>query len=62
MKSIIEWKTGEPKKVGRYLVQTKDDGVQISFWSSFIQSWSLYSKSEIIAWCKLSDIEPYKEE
>ena len=62
MESVIKWQTGEPKTAGRYLVQTKDDGVQISFWSSFIQSWSLYSKSEIIAWCKLSDIKPYKEE
>ena len=62
MKSIINWQTGEPKSHGRYLIQTKDDGLQIAFWSSYVQSWSLYNNSEIIAWCKLSDIEPYKEE
>lgn len=60
--SLIKWQTGEPKTHGRYLVQTKDDGIQISIWSSFVQSWSLYSNSEIIAWCPLNDIEPYKEE
>lgn len=59
--STIKWRTGEPKSHGRYLIQTKDDGLQIAFWSSYVQSWSLYHNSEIIAWCKLSDIEPYKE-
>ena len=58
--SVIKWQTGEPKTHGRYLVQTKEDGFQIAFWSAYVQSWSLYNNSEIIAWCKLSDIEPYK--
>ena len=62
MESVIKWQTGEPKTVGRYLVQTKDDEMQISIWSNFTKSWRLYGKFEIIAWCKLSDIEPYKEE
>ena len=60
--SLIKWQTGEPKSHGRYLIQTKYDGLQIAFWSPFVQSWSLYNNSEIIAWCKLSDIGPYKEE
>lgn len=59
--SVVEWQTGEPKTVGRYLVQTKDNGLQISIWSNFTKSWSLYGKFEIIAWCKLSNIKPYKE-
>ena len=42
-------------------MQTKDDEMQISIWSNFTKSWRLYGKFEIIAWCKLSDIEPYKE-
>jgi len=60
--SRIKWQTGEPKYHGRYLVQTKEDGFQIAFWSAYVQSWSLYHNSEILAWCKLIDIEPYKEE
>lgn len=62
MESIIKWQTGEPKTHGRYLVQTDKDGLQIAFWSAYVQSWSLYNNSEILAWCKLSDIEPYKKE
>ena len=45
--SHINWQTGEPTRAGRYLIQTKDDGLQIALWSTFIQTWSLYSKSEI---------------
>lgn len=62
MESVIKWQTGKPTTVGRYLVQTKDNGLQITIWSNFTQSWSLYDNFEIIAWCKLSDIEPYKED
>lgn len=62
MESVIKWQTGEPTRAGRYLIQTKDDGLQIDFWSTFIQTWSLYNNSEIVAWCKLSDIKPFKEE
>lgn len=59
--SLIKWQTGEPKSHGRYFVQTKEDGFQIAFWSAYVKTWSLYHNSEIMAWCKLSDIEPYKE-
>ena len=62
MESIIKWQTGEPKTHGRYLVQTDKYGLQIAFWYAYVQSWSLYNNSEILAWCKLSDIELYKEE
>lgn len=62
MESTIKWQTGEPKKGGRYLVQTKHDSFQFDIYSSFIQQWATYTKKEVIAWCKLSDIEPYKEE
>ena len=60
--SIIYWEKGKPTRAGRYLVQTVNDGLQISFWSTFIKTWSLYSESEIIAWCHIDDIELYKEE
>ena len=59
--SIIHWQTGEPKSHGRYLVQTKEDGFQIAFWSAYVKTWSLYHNSEIIAWCKLSNIKPYQK-
>ena len=58
--NVVEWQTGEPKTHGRYLVQTKEDGFQIAFWSAYVKTWSLYHNSEIIAWCKLSDVKPYK--
>ena len=62
MESIIKWQTGEPNTGGRFLIQTKYDSFQFDIYSSFIKQWATYTKNEIIAWCNLSDIEPYKEE
>lgn len=59
--SVIKWQTGKPTMRGSYLIQTKDDGFQLDVWSTFVESWSLYYNSDVVAWCKLSDIEPYKE-
>ena len=62
MESIIKWNTGNPNKSGRYLLQTKSDGFQIDIWSDFLKCWSLYNNIEVITWCNLRDIKPYKEE
>lgn len=77
MESTIKWQTGEPKENGIYLVAYRfghypiespmekiyDTSIGTSYWDSF---WHNYddesSDCRIIAWCKLSDIEPYKEE
>ena len=61
--SIVKWQTGEPKKSGTYLVTIRGK------YSIFVQSaqfgvftgWGYFKPEEIIAWCKLSDIKPYKE-
>lgn len=59
----IQWQTGEPKESGLYLVTISGK------YSIFVQcmqfgcltGWSYFKPEEIIAWCKLNDIKPYKE-
>ena len=58
MESVIKWRTGVPKKVEKYMITLNDGRVTISFWNGI--SWSDWAK-DIIAWCPLSEIEPYKE-
>lgn len=66
--SIIKWKTGKPKEFGEYLVTLQDGSIQVDSWEydvicdeEGIPFWRLYTYN-VTAWCKLSDIEPYKEE
>lgn len=59
--SVVEWQTGEPKGNGIYLVTTSAETVIIAWWNG--TSWLINNQSFDIkykAWCKLSDIEPYK--
>lgn len=62
--SIVKWQTGEPKEEGAYLLTI--DGVSKSFitigWYCYSTGWLNYTNRLGTAWCKLSDIEPYKEE
>ena len=62
MKSIIKWQTGKPKDKGRYLVTTVDGIVCYDYWTVFPTNsyWQYRSKFDVVAWCKLSDIKPYK--
>lgn len=57
MESVIKWQTGVPKENGMYLVTTVDNRVTICFFTAY-NAWYL---EDVIAWCPLSDIEPYKE-
>jgi hypothetical protein len=68
MESAIKWQTGEPKEWGSYIVTLEDGTVTIDSWE-----WSSYCDEEglpfwvennyyVVAWCKPSDIKPYKEE
>lgn len=62
MESIIKWKTGEPEESGSYLVTIKgtyDIFVTCCYYSC-LNGWSHWDN--VIAWCKLNDIKPYKEE
>ena len=62
MTSIIKWQTGEPKEKGMYIVTTKLGEIRTSEYLIYhgIKTWAFGLK--VIAWCKLSDIKPYKEE
>lgn len=62
MESTIKWQKGEPKEEGVYLVTTifgevktctniKAKAIDFGVFSQYV-----------IAWCKLRDIKPYKEE
>ena len=64
MESVIKWQTGEPKEGGYYLITTDSGIITTDLWRIFPNrsSWEYRGKFEVVAWCKLSDIEPYKEE
>jgi hypothetical protein len=68
MKSIINWQTGKPKAEGDYLVTTLFGHVTFDNWmkkyneGGSYYDWNLHNRyKEVRAWCKLSDIKPYKE-
>ena len=66
MKSVIKWQTGEPKEGGEYLITTYNGKVRVDEFYHYSVSGKEYGTfikyTNPIAWCKLSDIEPYKEE
>lgn len=61
--SRIKWQTGEPKESGSYLISIKGKYSHYVTCAMYncLTEWSHWEKEEIDAWCKLSDIEPYKE-
>lgn len=62
MESVIKWKTGTPKEEGEYLVTLKTlKGVIVDRLEFEEYGWNLATNCKVIAWCPLSDIEPYKE-
>lgn len=60
-KNIIEWQTGVPDTNCSCVVTIEINGKRkvASEYFDVIFGWRNYNT--IIAWCKLSDIEPYKE-
>ena len=62
--SIIHWHTGEPKESGCYLITTDSGRITTDMWRIFPNrsSWEYRNKFQVVAWCKLSDVEPYKKE
>lgn len=70
--SIIHWETGEPKEEGEYLVVVYGRKIEVDYWFAWDDikdgritkcfSWKENWYRKIIAWCKISDIKPYKEE
>jgi hypothetical protein len=62
MESVIKWQTGEPKEEGDYLVSLKNGCVRSDGFGIFgRKKWFCFNSDFILAWCKMSDIEPYKE-
>ena len=60
MESIIKWQTGKPNNHGKYVITLKWKTVE-SDWYDKDLGWYRYRDEDIIAWCLLSDIEPYKD-
>ena len=61
MESKIKWQTGEPKEIGRYLVTTIDGHIATEAITRNDVHDKHFFKTYVKAWCKLSDIKPYKE-
>ena len=69
MESTIKWQTGDPKHDGLYIVTIFDFVQKINICSilervgyKWINESLEVRKDNIKAWCKLSDIKPYKKE
>ena len=70
--SVIKWQTGEPKEEGKYLVDVLGKTVEVDYlfkWEDIENghvmtrfAWVNHWATSVTAWCKLSDIKPYKEE
>ena len=62
--SVIVWHTGTPDKVGNYIVTGKSEEgifvVEDIFMSN--NEWWVCGSCEVLAWCPISNIKPYKEE
>ena len=68
MESVIKWHTGEPKKAGTYIVTLENGLVFCDDYYCYMTldgkvklDWRIVDSSDILAWCPLSEIEPYKE-
>lgn len=63
MKRIIKWQTGFPNIEGEYLITETNSVVSVDCWCvlEHYQYWTRHRDNEVVAWCKLSEIEPYKE-
>ena len=60
--SVVEWQTGEPDEVGCYLVTLNGGYIDVAFYmGDHIKYFAGFISENIIAWCKLSNIEPCKE-
>lgn len=68
MESVIKWQTGEPKENGFYIVSYQFPNSSRANVTALVYTggtwingdWQEIDKRRIIAWCKLSDIKPYK--
>lgn len=65
MESKIKWQTGTPKESGKYLITTKHHEVTVDMWNTKADEdgdhWEWHCDIDVIAWCLIKNIEPYKE-
>lgn len=63
-KSTIKWQTGTPKDDGQYLITTKHHEVEADIWTSKVDGygdhWVFNYDVDVIAWCEIKSIEPFK--
>lgn len=68
MESTIKWQTEEPKENGTYIVTYQFELPPCTTALAYIGGvwlngdWLEIPKRNIKAWCKLSNIKPYKED
>lgn len=60
MESIIKWQKGTPNEMCTCLVTIVGGTIEVADWDG--SEWDIWLADSIIAWCKLSDIKPYKGE
>ena len=59
MASEIHWQTGTPTIIGaEYIITDKHSHIGRDFWGG--KQWLCYNNEDVLAWCLLVDIEPYK--
>lgn len=59
-RSIIHWQTGEPQESGTYLVCTANEYVDVFYFELTSKTHKDIFNRVVIAWCKLTDINPYR--
>ena len=62
--TTIQWQTGTPKYTGRYLITTKHHDVEMGIWLDYAgldkSHWYEHNDEDVIAWCFIKDIRPFK--
>ena len=63
MESVIKWQTGVPTVEGEYLVTEYNGDITYDCWCMLehYQYWAQHRHDEILAWCPMNEIKPYKE-
>lgn len=64
MESVIKWQTDYPEEHGTYLVTWRCNeirAVSVAYFDGELWDNFDYGDCYVIAWCPLSEIEPYKE-
>ena len=68
MESVIKWRTSTIEKQGKYIITLKNGMVivddyymDVMFNGNKQKFFRTINEENILAWCPLSEIEPYKE-